>query len=149
LTSQPEPNRRQVLCGLAIALLAPAGLAACGSGSGSSSSGGTVPATGGGSGSNGVLAKVSDIPVGGGKIVSSARGKVLLTQPTAGTIKAYNPTCTHQAFTVDPPVNGTIICTQGHGSQFSADDGSVKQGPAASPLQTMNIKVTGDSITLA
>jgi nitrite reductase/ring-hydroxylating ferredoxin subunit len=155
LTSQPEATRRQVLCGLAIALLAPAGLAACGDGGGSntgsgSTGGAATSAPGSGSGgASGALAKVSDIPVGGGKIVPSAKGQVLLTQPSAGTIKAYNPTCTHQGFTVDPPINGTITCTQGHGSQFNAVDGSIKRGPAAGPLHAIDVKVDGDAITLA
>ena len=158
-TSPTEPSRRQVLCGLAVALLAPGALAAaCGDGGGSSggSAATTTGAAGGagsaasttGGGTAGALAKLSDVPVGGGLIVDGPSGKVLLVQPTAGTVKAYDPTCPHQGFTVDPPQGGVITCPN-HGSQFNADDGGVKRGPAAGPLTTVNVKVNGDSIVLA
>jgi len=160
-TTSTDPSRRQVLCGLAIALLAPGALAAaCGGNSSGSSSGsgtttggtggGAATTTGGsGGGTSGALAKVSDVPVGGGIIVNSSNGLVLLVQPTAGTIKAYDPTCTHQGFTVDPPQGGVITCVKGHGSQFNASDGSVKTGPATIPLHTVNVKVDGANIVLA
>jgi Rieske Fe-S protein len=44
--------------------------------------------------------------------------------------------------------NGLITCPA-HGSQFSVTDGGVKKGPATSGLTTAEIKVSGDSITLA
>ena len=154
-----DPSRRQVLCGLAVALLAPGALAAaCGgaggtsSGSGATSGGATsagATSAGSGGGTGGALAKVSDVPVGGGVIVNGPNGLVLLVQPTAGTIKAYDPTCTHQGFTVDPPKDGVITCVKGHGSQFNASDGSVKTGPATIPLHTVNVKVDGANVVLA
>jgi cytochrome b6-f complex iron-sulfur subunit len=168
LTTQPaptpmEPTRRQVLCGLAVALLAPGAFAAsCGGSSGTGSAAATTAATtaGGaagatttaGAGGGTALAKVADVPVGGGILVDGPSGKVLLVQPTAGTIKAYDPTCTHARFTVSPPQGDTIMCNNpgpNHGSQFNASDGSVKRGPAASPLQTIAVRISGDSVVLA
>ena len=167
LTNQPatpsEPSRRQVLSGLAVALLAPGAFAAACGGSGSSGAATTTttaPTTTGsgagttttGSSTGGtVLAKVSDVPVGGGIIVNSPSGRILLVQLTAGTVKAYDPTCTHQAFEVGTPQDGVITCLNpgpNHGSQFNAADGSVRRGPAADPLATVPVKISGDSVVL-
>lgn len=155
--SLSQPSRRQVLCGLAVALLAPGALAAACADGGSGSATGTTsrPAGGatggapGGGGSTGALAKLADIPVGGGKIVEGPQGKVLLVQPSAGTVRAYDPICPHQSFTVSPPQGGTITCVEGHGSQFSDADGSLKRGPATRGLTTIDVTVDGDSIVLA
>lgn len=161
-----DPSRRQVLCGLAVALLAPGALAACGDGDntgstatttggpGTGSPGTGSPGTGspGGTGTPGgasnALANLSDVPVGGGTLVDGPDGrKVLLVQPSAGTVKGYDPRCTHQGFQVDPPEGGTITCPN-HGSQFDAASGQVKEGPAESPLNEVQVKVEGSSIVL-
>jgi Rieske Fe-S protein len=92
------------------------------------------------------LASTGDIPVGGGKIFSD--DKVVVTQPTAGTFKAYDTTCTHAGCAVTKISGGTINCPC-HGAKFSLEDGSVAAGPAPSPLQEVSIKVEGDSIQLA
>jgi cytochrome b6-f complex iron-sulfur subunit len=165
LTAKPLPtdtSRRQVLCGLFIGLLAPGALAACGesqngSQAGSQNGGSTTtprpaPPTTGATGSAPAgateLAKLSAIPVGGGTLVDTAQGKVLLVQPSAGTVKAYDPTCTHQGTTVNPPKGGVMTCPN-HGSQFYATDGSVKTGPAASPLTEIPVRVEGATVVLA
>jgi Rieske Fe-S protein len=92
------------------------------------------------------LAKTGDIPVGGGKIF--AADKVVVTQPTEGTFKAYDTTCTHAGCAVTKISGGTINCPC-HGAKFAVEDGSVKAGPAPSPLQEVSIKVEGESIQLA
>jgi len=127
--------------------------AACGS-----SSNGTVDnpasanAAGGGasdsvgSGSGAVLAKTSDIPVDGGKIISSAQ--IVITQPSAGQYKAFTAVCTHQGCTVSNVSDNQIQCPC-HGSVFSAKDGSVIQGPASAPLASKTITVANGQITAA
>jgi Rieske Fe-S protein len=100
----------------------------------------------GGVGAGDVLAKTTDIPEGGGKVFDDQG--VVVTQPAAGQFKAFSSKCTHQGCAVKDVANGVIHCPC-HGSQFSATDGSVKQGPATQPLPAASIKVTGDSITLA
>jgi Rieske Fe-S protein len=91
------------------------------------------------------LAKVSDIPVGGGKIFADQ--KVVVTQPTAGTIKAFSAVCTHQGCLVTS-VSKTIDCPC-HGSKFSLKDGSRTAGPAQKGLDEKQVTVSGTNITLA
>lgn len=114
-------------------------LAACGG----SSSGGTAGAGGSGGGANGALAKVSDIPVGGA-LLARVNGKpVMLVQQTAGQITALSAICTHQGCTV-MAAKGELECPC-HGSVFGLD-GSVKQGPAPSPLPPVDVHVSGGDV---
>jgi nitrite reductase/ring-hydroxylating ferredoxin subunit len=131
--------------------------AACGSSGSSSATGGQSPAaastssaaasSGSTGGSSTALAATSDVPVEGGKIVT-ADGGVVITQPASGTFKAFTAVCTHQQCTVGS-VSGNVISCPCHGSQFSAKDGSVVQGPASSPLAAKTITVSGGQIFLA
>ncbi|MGW0883373.1 Rieske (2Fe-2S) protein [Streptomyces sp. NPDC002671] len=132
LNPSAGPARRTVVAAAGAAGLA-AALAACGSGSGSGSSGSA-------------LGKTSDIPEGGGKIFKDQG--VVVTQPTAGTFKAFSSRCTHQGCAVSSVANGAIVCPC-HGSHFSVADGSVQHGPATKPLPAAKITVSGDEITLA
>ena len=93
-----------------------------------------------------VLAKTSDIPVGGGVIFAAQQ--VVVTQPTKGSFKAFTSICTHQGCQVIEVANGTINCPC-HGSKFKIADGSVANGPAAQPLPKKAVTVTGGKITLA
>ncbi len=92
-----------------------------------------------------VLARTSQIPVGGGMVIAAQ--KVVVTQPTAGDFRAFSAVCTHQGCLVNG-VSGGIITCPCHGSQFSATDGTVQRGPANMPLDKLNIQVQGDSIML-
>ncbi len=93
-----------------------------------------------------VLASTSDVPVGGGKILTDKR--IVITQPHAGTFDAFTAVCTHQGCIVTTVSGGTINCPC-HGSKFSIVNGSVVNGPAASPLAPVSIKVQGTSIIQA
>ncbi len=106
------------------------------------------PASSGGPARNGppVLASTADIPVGGGKILADK--KIVITQPKAGSFDAFTAVCTHQGCIVGTVTGGTINCPC-HGSTFSISDGSVVNGPAASPLAPVSIKVQGTSIVQA
>lgn len=152
----PTPARRTVVAAVGTAGLAVA-LTACGSdnkSSDSTSSGSSASSGGTGGGDNAaagkaggtVLAKTSDIPEGGGKVFESQG--VVVTQPVAGTYKAFSSKCTHQGCAVKGIADNVITCPC-HNSQFSATDGSVKKGPATQPLAAANITVDGDSIKLA
>jgi Rieske Fe-S protein len=115
------------------------------SSSSSSGSGGGGTGNGGGAAAN-VLAKTSDVPVGGGKILTDK--KIVITQPKAGAFHAFTAVCTHQGCLVDTVGGGTIDCPC-HGSKFSVNNGSVVNGPATSPLAAVNIKVKGSNIVQA
>ena len=123
-------------------------LAACGSSSAQSSSTDAASAPSGASsnGAGGVQVATSDVPVGGGKILDNPQ--VVITQPTAGTYKAFSSICTHAGCAVAGVQQGQIVCPC-HGSIFSATDGSVLQGPAPTPLAPVNITVDGSSISIS
>ncbi|MFG2720427.1 Rieske (2Fe-2S) protein [Streptomyces sp. NPDC048416] len=141
------PARRTVIACVGAAGLA-AALTACGGGSDGAAGSDTVtPAgDGGAKGGGSVLGRTADIPQGGGKIF--AKEGVVVTQPTAGQFKAFSAKCTHQGCAVSSVSAGTINCPC-HGSKFDVTDGSVKAGPAPSPLPAAAISVEGDSIKLA
>ncbi|MFF2992988.1 Rieske (2Fe-2S) protein [Streptomyces sp. NPDC057950] len=149
----PAPARRTVVAAVGAAGLAVA-LTACGSDGKSSDPSSSASSGGTGGGDNGaarnaggtVLAKTADIPEGGGKVFADQG--VVVTQPTAGTFKAFSSKCTHQGCAVKDISNGVITCPC-HNSQFSATDGSVKKGPATQALAAADISVDGDSIKLA
>jgi nitrite reductase/ring-hydroxylating ferredoxin subunit len=122
------------------AATAPAGSAPAASASGAGSA---APSSSGG---GAAVAQVADIPVGGGVILDDPA--VVITQPTAGDVKAFTAICTHQGCLVSQVVNNEIICPC-HGSKFSATDGSVINGPAQSPLEPAGVVVDGGSVVLS
>jgi len=92
------------------------------------------------------LARTSDVPVGGGNILADK--KIVLTQPKSGEFHGFSAVCTHAGCTVGSVSGGTINCPC-HGSKFNITSGAVVNGPAASPLPPVNIKVQGTSIVQA
>jgi Rieske Fe-S protein len=153
-------TRRLVLLG-AGAVGATAVLAACGTSTSSTNSTGsdfsTDPApagskgaaaggdSGSGSTSGGTtLAKVADVKVGSGVITAN----YVITQPEAGTFKAFTKVCPHAGCDVNKVDAGVIKCPC-HGSQFSIKDGSVTTGPATKGLTEKTVKVDGANIVTA
>ncbi|SNQ47377.1 Rieske (2Fe-2S) protein [Frankia canadensis] len=105
-----------------------------------------APSADAGAGAGGtVLGATSEVPVGGGMIFSAQ--KVVVTQPTAGSFKAFSSTCTHQGCQVNKVSDGLIMCPC-HGSRFSIADGSVKGGPAPAPLPAASVNVRGTNLVL-
>ncbi|MFD9790163.1 Rieske (2Fe-2S) protein [Streptomyces sp. NPDC059070] len=156
LPSDQGPARRTVVAAVGGAGLA-AALTACGgsddsgkapASSGDGGTGGTGGTAGGGAAAAGgaVLAKTADIPQGGGKVFADQG--VVVTQPTAGTFKAFSAVCTHQGCTVKDVAGGTINCPC-HGSKYDPATGGVKAGPAPRPLPAKKIAVEGGTIRLA
>ena len=148
----PRTTRRQVLITGGVVAAAAAVTAACGSSSSTATS--AAPASsdtasagaGSSAAAGGKSVKTTDVPVGGGTILSDA--KVVVTQPTAGVFKAFTAVCTHQGCLVASVANGTINCPC-HGSMYSVADGSVKGGPAPAPLAAVPVTVAGDTLTLS
>jgi Rieske Fe-S protein len=89
------------------------------------------------------LTTTSAVPVGGGKIFAAQ--KIVITQPQSGEFRGFSAVCTHQGCIVGTVSGGTINCPC-HGSRFSIANGSVVNGPAASPLPAVSIKVQGTAI---
>lgn len=155
-SQRSEVSRRAVVAGTGV-LAVSAGLAACGSngkqGAAPPSESPLTPAGPPAPGSAAPpaapagerLASTGDIPVGGGTVFASR--KVVVTQPTPGTFKAFSAICTHQGCTVNKVASGTIDCPC-HGSRYAIADGSVVQGPAPRPLAPRQIAVSGDTILL-
>lgn len=156
-TEQVDVQRRTILTAGGL-VLAGGALAACGGADSTATEATTgAPATGAASASAteapaattpvaGALASVSEIPVGGGVIVPEP--PIVITQPVAGTFKAFTAICPHQGCLVSEVAENEIVCPC-HGSLFSAEDGAVVQGPAVQGLTAASIAVQGDSIVLA
>jgi nitrite reductase/ring-hydroxylating ferredoxin subunit len=134
----PDVSRRAVVlggCGLAGAAV----LSGCAVyGPGAAPAAPVAPAP-----SGATLAATADVPVGGGVVLAAQ--DIVLTQPVAGTFKAFGATCTHQGCTVGDVSGGTINCPC-HGSKFAVADGSVTAGPAPQPLPAKAIVVQGTEI---
>ena len=140
-----EVPRKTVLAGAGIGLAA-AVVAACSSGSdpepsaSSASSSSSAPEAPPGSAEAAAITTTAEVPVGSGVIVD----KIVVTQPVAGDYKGFSAVCTHTGCTLNEIADGTINCPC-HGSKFSLD-GAVVNGPASRPLDTVAVRVQGDSI---
>ena len=77
------------------------------------------------------LAKVADIPAGGGVILKDQN--VVLTKDQSGKVCAFSAICTHQGCSVTAVEGGTINCPC-HGSKFNFTTGEPVAGPAQKPL---------------
>ncbi len=115
----------------------PAGSADPGTGSG-----GDTGSDGGSGGTT--LAAVGDVPEGGGLI----QGDYVITQPVAGTFKAFSKVCTHAGCDVNKIDGGQIACPC-HNSKFSIETGEPTSGPATKALPETKVKVDGDNIVAA
>jgi Rieske Fe-S protein len=91
------------------------------------------------------LGASSLIPVGGGMVFPTQ--KVVVTQPTAGTYKAFSAVCTHAGCLVNQVASGLIECPC-HGSRFNITDGSVQAGPAPQPLPSTSVSVKNGQLFL-
>jgi Rieske Fe-S protein len=85
----------------------------------------------------------ADVPVGGGVVLDDA--DYVVTQPTRGTFRAFSKICTHRGCKVGSVADGVIKCPC-HGSEFSIEDGSVKQPPARKPLPESSTTVAGSKV---
>lgn len=134
-------TRRQLLCGVGLGLLVPGAVSACAAGHV-----GQIPFVSSAPGTR--LSAVADVPVAGGTLVDGPKGKVLLVQPSAGQVKAFDARCPHAGSTVSPPVSGVIVCPA-HGSKFDGSSGAVEQGPARTGLAAVPVAVSGPDVVLA
>ncbi|KQY22156.1 (2Fe-2S)-binding protein [Cellulomonas sp. Root485] len=132
-------DRREVLvrAGLVTMGVAAAGvLAACG---GSDTPTDAAPAA-----SDGTLAQLSDIPVGGAISAQLSDGQpIILVQPEKGTVVALTAVCTHQQCTVAP--DGAELKCPCHGSVYDLTGANVS-GPAPSPLAQFDVHISNGAV---
>jgi len=156
-------SRRGVLAGSAGAVAVMA-LGACASPDETSSSGSTTssapgspsptetaeesPSTGEASPAGEPLAGTGDFPVGGGVVVKTAIGPVVVTHPTDNDFLAFNGRCPHAGCPVAEVLENTIMCNC-HGSTFDGSTGDRLEGPAPTGLEPVPIQVAGGEIFLA
>ncbi len=107
---------------------------------------GQAAAQGSGAAMGTLLAQVTDIPVGGGKVFSAQ--KVVVTQPAKGEFKAFSAVCTHVGCVCNVVANGTINCPC-HGSEFKIANGAVVTGPAPTALPARTIAISDGKVYLA
>lgn len=139
--SAPRTHSRRIVFQGMGALGVACVLAACGGGDdGGSGGGGAVPEAGTS------LVATSEVPVGGGIILSEAN--LVVTQPTEGEFKAFSSACTHQGTPVNEVDGAEIVCPN-HGSRFSVEDGSALTGPATVPLETIAVEVRDGEVVRA
>ncbi|WP_028707393.1 Rieske (2Fe-2S) protein [Propionicicella superfundia] len=111
--------------------------------------GATSPSTGGNAtsasaGSSPGVVATTDVPVGGGVILSA--DELVVTQPAAGTFVGLSTICPHQQCPVGSITDGKIICPC-HNSEFDLT-GAVLQGPATQALETRTITVANGQVYL-
>lgn len=144
LVNPDQPNtvltRRTVLAAGTAVPLGLGALAGCGADQPSTTSDPASAASSTGAAGATVLAKVSDVPVGGAVSATDGAGKpVLVAQPTEGQIVAFSAICTHRGCTVKPQ-DGILACPC-HGSTFDLATGDNTGGPAPSPLPEVAVEV--------
>jgi Rieske Fe-S protein len=87
------------------------------------------------------LARVADIPEGGGVITSG----VVVCRPADDTVRAFSARCTHLGCTVNRVTGKKIFCPC-HGSVFDATSGAVITGPASAPLRAIPVRVRNGEV---
>lgn len=74
-------------------------------------------------------------------------GDILVIATANNNYVALSKACTHQGTSVRYSGNGGVVVCPNHGSQFNFD-GSVKKGPAASPLTVFKTTLSGNGNSL-
>ena len=93
-----------------------------------------------------VVVPLSRVPVGGTYEMSLDGRRVLVSQPTAGSVVAFDARCTHQGCTVRATEQG-LVCPC-HGSMFDPATGAAVHGPASRPLAPVGVAVRGPDVVL-
>jgi len=131
-------GRRSVLLGVG-ALAGAGALAAC------SSPSTPTDTSGGGAPAGATSIPSSEVPVGGAKFLPDAR--TVVTQPKAGTFKAFDTTCPHQGCAVSSVQGDQLVCPC-HQSHFALATGDVVSGPAPTGLTPKTVSVSGSNLSV-
>ena len=94
------------------------------------------------------VAKASEIQDGGMKGLD-VNGKHILLANIGGRYYAISNICSHQKCELsDGKLEGNAVKCICHGSKFDVTSGSVLSGPAEKPVESYEVKVEGDDITI-
>ncbi|MFC4615095.1 Rieske (2Fe-2S) protein [Cellulomonas algicola] len=91
-----------------------------------------------------VLAALSDVPDGGGLVLTDRQ--VVLVRD-GDDVEGFSAVCTHQGCLVGEVADGEIRCPC-HGSVFDARSGDVVRGPAQRPLPEVDVDVRDGRVVL-
>lgn len=155
-------NRRTVLRATGIGAVGVAGLTALtacgGSSTGAADTSSAAPSSAGAAGSAAssaagssaasgaaTIVALADVPVGGSVAARIDGNAALVTQPKAGTVKAFSSVCTHMHCTVGAGPGPTLNCPC-HGSKYDLTTGAPVAGPAPRPLTPIPVKVSGGNV---
>jgi len=102
---------------------------------------------GGQAGGKVLVAKTTDIPPGGGKVVAMGSTPAVVVNTEQG-FRAFSAICTHLGCVVAwNDLAGVIQCPC-HDGRFNPVSGTVISGPPPSPLPAIDVAVEGDQIFL-
>lgn len=94
------------------------------------------------------VARVSEIPAGGMKMVTLGIEEVLITN-LEGKFYAIGNACTHVGGPLaEGELSGKVVTCPWHGSQFDVTDGHVVGPPARLPEPVYELTVQGDDIMI-
>ncbi|HEY7509074.1 MAG TPA: Rieske 2Fe-2S domain-containing protein [Vicinamibacteria bacterium] len=95
-----------------------------------------------------VVARAGDVPVGGVKIFSypGADDPCILVRTAGDRFVAYSQKCTHLSCAVYYEAAGRRLACPCHEGYFSAEDGSVLQGPPPRPLPRVALARRGEDL---
>lgn len=96
-----------------------------------------------------VVGSVADLDASGVLEKKTSLGPVLVTRDRTRpeSLKAVNPTCTHQGCIVKWQDQAQELECPCHGARF-APDGAVLQGPAGSALGTYSARIEGSDVVI-
>lgn len=95
------------------------------------------------------VAKVEDVPAGGKKIVEVNGIEILLCNSNDRVFAVRN-LCSHahEALDCGRLRNGWLACPV-HGARFDLETGKPMNPPATTPIDTYEVRITGDTIEVA
>ena len=95
------------------------------------------------------VAKVEDVPAGAKKVVDVDGTEIILCN-TKDRIFAVRNLCSHAHETLEcgRMKSGWIACPV-HGARFNLETGAAMNPPATLPIETYEVRITGDDIEVA
>jgi nitrite reductase/ring-hydroxylating ferredoxin subunit len=111
-------------------------------------SGPSATPTSAGEGAWMTVGAASSVAPGDIKAFSTPGGPVAVAN-AAGTLYAFDDTCTHKHCSLaEGDLDGTVVTCICHGSEFDVTTGAVRQGPAESPVGSYPVRVEGTDLQI-